>query len=142
MLRVVVDTNLWIRALLGGKITIPVLEAWRDDKFAVIASQHLIDELDNVWQRPRLQARISSQDARLLIEQLRFRAEMVVPTTIPPRCRDPRDHPVLAAAIDGHADAIVTGDADLRADDELRAQMLQYGVELCGVGTLLEQVQS
>jgi putative PIN family toxin of toxin-antitoxin system len=95
-----------------------------------------------VWQRPRLQARISSQDARLLIEQLRFRAEMVVPTTIPPRCRDPRDHPVLAAAIDGHADAIVTGDADLRADDELRAQMLQYGVELWGVGTLLEQVQS
>ena len=141
MLRVVIDTNLWIRALLGGKITIPVLEAWRTHKFTVIASQHLIGELDNVWQRPRLRRRISSQDARLLIEQLRFRAEMVVPTTVPPRCRDPKDHPVLAAAIDGHADAIVTGDADLRADDELRHQMQQYGVALWGVDTLLERVQ-
>jgi putative PIN family toxin of toxin-antitoxin system len=141
VLSVVIDTNLWIRALLGGKITIPVLEAWRNHKFAVITSQHLIDELDTVWQRPRLRRRISSRDARLLIEQLRFRAEMVVPTTVPPRCRDPKDHPVLAAAIDGHADAIVTGDADLRADDELRIQMQQYGVALWGVDTLLERVQ-
>ena len=140
MLRVVIDKNLWIRALLGGTITIPVLEAWRDHKFTVITSQHLLAELDNVWQRPRLQQRIRNQDARLLIEQLRFRAEMVAPTTVPPRCRDPKDHPVLAAAIDGHADAIVTGDADLRADDELRIQMQQYGVALWGVDTLLERV--
>ena len=83
MPRVVIDTNLWIRALLGGQITIPVLEAWRDQKFDVIASQHLIDELDAVWQRPGLQRRIRSQDARLLIEQLRFRAEIIVPTTVP-----------------------------------------------------------
>jgi putative PIN family toxin of toxin-antitoxin system len=116
------------------------LEAWRDDKFTVIASQHLIDELDAVWQRPRLRQRIDAQDAALLIEQLRFRAEMVVPTTVPPRCRDPKDHPVLAAAIDGNADAIVTGDADLRADDELRAQMQQHGVALWGVNRLLEQI--
>jgi putative PIN family toxin of toxin-antitoxin system len=127
---------------LGGKTTLPVLEAWRDRKFTVVASQHLIGELDNVWQRPRLRRRIRSRDAQLLIEQLRFRAEMIVPTTVPPRCRDPKDHPVLAAAIDGHADAIVTGDADLRADDELRAQMQQHGVALWGVDTLLEHLQS
>lgn len=127
MLRVVIDTNLWIRVLLGGEITLPVLEAWRNRKFTVIASQHLIDELDAVWQRPRLRRRI--------------RSELVVPTTVPPRCRDPKDHPVLAAAIDGRADAIISGDADLRADDELRAQMQQYGVALWGVDTLLEHVQ-
>ena len=79
MLRVVIDTNLWIRALLGGKLTIPVLEAWRDKRFTVIVSQHLIDELDNVWQRPRLRRRIDAQDAILLIEQLRFRTEMIAP---------------------------------------------------------------
>ena len=77
-----------------------------------------------------------------MIEQLRFRTEVVVPTTVPPRCRDPKDHPVLAAAIDGHADAIVTGDADLRADDDLRAQVRQYGIELCGIESLLEQIQT
>jgi putative PIN family toxin of toxin-antitoxin system len=141
MLRVVVDTNLWIRALLGGQVTLPVLEAWRADKFTVVASQHLLDELDNVWQRPRLRQRINAEDAELLLEQLHFRSEMVVPTTVPPRCRDPKDHPVLAAAIAGQADAIVTGDADLRADDELRAQMEQYGVALWGVDSLLERIR-
>jgi len=62
---------------------------------------------------------------------------MVVPTTVPPRCRDVKDHPVLATAIDGQADAIVSGDADLRADDRLRAEMANYGVELWGIDSLL-----
>lgn len=140
MLRVVIDTNLWIRALLGGQVTLPILEAWREGEFAVVASQHLIDELDEVWQRPRLRERIKAADAELLLEQLRWRGEMVEPTTIPPRCRDPKDHPVLAAAIDGQADDIVTGDADLRADDELRTMMEQYGVAPWGVESLLEQI--
>jgi uncharacterized protein len=73
-----------------------------------------------------------------LYRQMRSRAEIVELKTIPPRCRDPKDHPVLATAIDGKANAIVTGDDDLRADDELRTLMIAYGVELWGVQTLLE----
>jgi predicted nucleic acid-binding protein len=46
----------------------------------------------------------------------------------------------LATAIDGQADAIVTGDDDLRADEELRAAMKQYGIELWGVDGLLKRV--
>jgi predicted nucleic acid-binding protein len=34
MLRVVVDTNLWIRVLLRGPKSFPLLEAWRDHRFA------------------------------------------------------------------------------------------------------------
>jgi len=103
-------------------------------------SQALLDELDEVWRRPRLQQRIESEDAERLLEQLRFRGEMVELATVPPRCRDPKDHPVLATAIDGRADAIATGDADLRADDELRSAMGQYGVALWGVDTLFERI--
>jgi predicted nucleic acid-binding protein len=65
---------------------------------------------------------------------------MIEITTVPPRCRDPKDHPVLATAIDGQADAIVTGDADLRADPELRNAMAAYGIALWGIDTLLEQI--
>jgi putative PIN family toxin of toxin-antitoxin system len=141
MLRVVIDTNLWIRALLGGRVTLPILEAWRAGRFTAVVSQHLVDELSDVWQRPRLRERIKAADAERLLEQLRWRGEMVEPTSIPPRCRDPKDHPVLAAAIDGQVDAIVTGDADLRADDELRTIMEQHGVALWGVDTLLEHIR-
>ena len=139
-LRIVVDTNLWIRALLGGQVTLPILTAWQAGKFAVVVSQPLIDELGDVWQRPRLRARINPEDAERLLEQLRLRSDWVELTTVPPRCRDPKDHPVLATAIDGHADAIISGDADLRADDELRTAMGQYGVALWGVDGLLERI--
>ena len=142
MLRIVVDTNLWIRALLGGPITLPILEAWYARRFMVIVSQALIDELNNVWQRPRLRRRIEAEDAERLLEQLYLRGEMVELTTIPPRCRDPQDHPVLATAIDGYADAIVTGDDDLRADEELRTAMEKYKVALWGVDSLLEHIDT
>lgn len=139
-LRIVVDTNLWIRALLGGRVTLPLLEAWYTSRFTVVVSQALVDELDQVWRRPRLRERIDAEDAERLLEQLRFRGELVELATVPPRCRDPMDHPVLATAIDGRAEAIVTGDADLRADDELRSAMAQHGVALWGVDTLFERI--
>jgi uncharacterized protein len=57
--------------------------------------------------------------------------------TVLPNCRDPKDLPVLATAIDGKAAAIVSGDDDLRADDELRTTMATYGIQLLGVESFL-----
>lgn len=142
MNRIVIDTNIWIRVLLAGRVTLPVLEVWQAGKFQVVISQPLLEELDRVWQRPRLRKRINPEHAERLLEQLRWRGIMVVPTSIPPQCRDPKDHPVLATAIDGQANAIVSGDADLRADDGLRAQMAKYGVELWGIENLLSSLSA
>jgi uncharacterized protein len=139
--RIVVDTNLWIRALLGGPATLPLLEAWRAGKFLVLISQPLLDELETVSQRPRLRKNIDPVQAKALVEQLYWRGQWVEAAAVPPRCRDPKDHPVLATAISGHADAIVSGDGDLRADDELRRQMLEHGVEIWGVTTLLAKLR-
>jgi uncharacterized protein len=139
-LRIVVDTNLWIRALLSGPATLPVLEAWRADRFLVLVSDPLLDELEEVSRRPRLSRSMDPEQARDLLEQLRWRGEWVEATAIPPRCRDPKDNPVLATAISGRADAIVSGDGDLRADDELREKMLAYGVKIWGVTTLLAEL--
>ena len=65
---------------------------------------------------------------------------MVAALTVPPCCRDPCDHPALTAVIDGHADAIVTGNADLPVDDGLRRAMQRNGVALWGVGSLPEDL--
>jgi predicted nucleic acid-binding protein len=43
-LRVVIDTNIWIRILLRGRVTLPILEAFNADKFQLIMSQVLLDE--------------------------------------------------------------------------------------------------
>ena len=39
-------------------------------------------------------------------------------------------------------DAIVTGDDDLRADNELRAAMAGHGMQLWGVQSLLEAIEN
>jgi putative PIN family toxin of toxin-antitoxin system len=139
--RIVVDTNLWIRALLGGPATLPVLEAWRAGKFLVLISQPLLDELETVAQRPRLSRSIDPAQAKALLEQLRWRGQWVDAKAVPPRCRDPKDHPILATAISGHADAIISGDGDLRADDDLRQKMLEHGVKIWGVSALLAELR-
>jgi len=46
--------------------------------------------------------------------------------------------PVLATAIDGKANIIVSGDDDLRADDDLRKAMDQYSIQLLGVNSFLK----
>jgi len=81
--RIVVDTNLWIRALLGGSITLPVLEAWRAGEFLVLISEPLLKELETVAQRPRLRRSISRAQAKELLEQLRWRGQWVEATAVP-----------------------------------------------------------
>lgn len=142
VLRIVVDTNIWVRALLGGPFSVPVLQALYSDQFILIISEPLLSELREVIQRPRLKKAINDIDLQELLEQVEWRGEFVNLVTIPPRCRDPKDHPVLATAIDGQADAIVTGDDDLRADDELREAMSTYGVQLWGVRALDEALNN
>ncbi len=66
--RIVVDTNLWIRALLGGPRSLPLLEAWRAGKFLVLISRPLLDELESVAQRPRLRPRLEAAQAETLLE--------------------------------------------------------------------------
>jgi uncharacterized protein len=142
MLRIVIDTNIWIRILLRGRFPLSILEAWQNNEFQLITSEPLLDEYKNVWQRPRLRKQVNPAQAEKLYRQMRLRPEIVELNTIPPRCRDPKDHPVLATAIDGQANGIVTGDDDLRADDELRDAMAGYGVQLWGVQSFLHALEN
>jgi uncharacterized protein len=139
-LRLVIDTNIWIRVLLKGRVTLPILTAFNEEKFQVVMSQPLLDELHQVWKRPRLRARIDAEQAIRLERQLQGRGIWVEVTTVPPNCRDPKDLPVLATAIDGQATVIVSGDDDLRADEDFRRSMADYGIDLLGVNSFLERL--
>lgn len=121
---------------MGGPNSLFLLQAWQLRQYIPIVSDDLLNELQEVSRRPRLRSRVHQEDVALLIGELRQFGMFIAPITVPPMCRDPKDHPVLAAAIDGHADAVVTGDADLRADSHLREEMAKYGVALWGIETL------
>jgi len=140
-LRVVIDTNIWIRILLRGRVTLPILEAFNADKFQLVMSQVLLDEFHEVWNRPRLTKNIDLNQAIRLEYQLQNRSIWIEAKTIPPHCRDPKDLPVLATAIDGKAKIIVSGDNDLRADEVLRKSMDLYSIELLGVNSFLKYLE-
>jgi putative PIN family toxin of toxin-antitoxin system len=133
-LRVVVDTNVWVSGLIvpdgpPGR----VLRALRDRRFELVASWHVAEELADVLRRPRLQRyEIEQQDIedvfRLLAPALPT-ADLDVPI------RDLDDAPVVAAALAGAADVIVTGDSDFHSDAALRTWLTDRGI---GVTTPVE----
>mgnify|MGYP001130456719 CR=1 FL=1 len=47
-LRVVIDTNLFVRGLLKGPVTLPLIQAWKEQRFQLVTSEKLIAELFEV----------------------------------------------------------------------------------------------
>ncbi|MBK9053019.1 MAG: putative toxin-antitoxin system toxin component, PIN family [Chloroflexi bacterium] len=89
MLRIVVDTNIWIRTPSWGT-SLPILLALREKKYGLVVSAPLLEELKEVTQRPRLKKRIDAFDVSELLDLLEWQGELVELHTIPPRCRDPK----------------------------------------------------
>ena len=115
-MRVVVDTNVLISALIrqqGGAGQ--VLRRVQDKRFTLIYTIPLLIELVEVLNRPTIYNKyhLQSDDIVALINLIRLRGELVSPHHQVDICRDPKDYHILEAAIDGQADTIVSGDADL-----------------------------
>lgn len=121
-MRVVVDTNVWVSGLiLPASPPGRVLVAIRDRRLVAIASWELAEEIVEVLRRPKL-ARygLTEGDISNLLELL---GPLLPRVEVDPPLRDPDDAPVVATAVAGMAEAIVTGDADL-LDDTARQRWL------------------
>jgi uncharacterized protein len=115
--RLVLDTNVLVAALVARGTCHELLEHCVR-QHTVISSQPLLDELHDVLERKFRQRPVDVRSA------LRLCAEMftlVMPAALdPPTCRDRDDDVVLATALAGARDAIVTGDQDLLVLDPFR----------------------
>ena len=143
MPRAVVDTNLFVRGLLRGPVTRPLLFAWSDGRFQLVTSENLLAELFQVLARPKFSQYFTADDVRELGDLIYERAEVVQTTTHVALCRDPKDNIFLDAAIAGRADYLVTGDNDLRGDRVLVKRMYnEHGVRIVGVPEFLAALVS
>lgn len=79
----------------------------------ILLSADLILELEDVLHRPKLQKYISPNRATAFVAYLASISHHKDVTSRVDVCRDGDDNRVLELALDGHADAIVTGDQDL-----------------------------
>lgn len=109
-MRAVLDTNVLVSALLFGGIPETVLRRGLEGGFVLISSATLLDELEDIITGRFAFAR---NRARLIRDELEAVVDLVEPDRLPAVSRDPDDDHVLAAAVAGLADAVVTGDKDL-----------------------------
>jgi putative PIN family toxin of toxin-antitoxin system len=118
MLRVVLDTNQFVSSVLVRQgMPAQVIDAWRRREFLLITSPSIIAEIRATLHYPRIRRKypITDEDVERLIALLEQDALVVpgetdVSSAIP---ADPTDDMVLACAIEGRADLIVSGDHHL-----------------------------
>ncbi len=114
-MRAVLDTNVFISFLLTrGETITRILDGWEDEAFTVLISPQLLAELRRVLEYPHLKARIKPAEARALLNLLETDALLVSGTysTIG-ATPDPKDDMIVACAVEGKADYIVSGDPHL-----------------------------
>jgi putative PIN family toxin of toxin-antitoxin system len=113
IIRVVLDTNVLISALLfKGELT-RMVGLWQRGKMIPIISKETFDELRTVLEYPKFS--LSRAEIKSLIEQeiLPFFEVVNVSKHVKGACRDPGDDKFISCAISANADYIVTGDKDL-----------------------------
>jgi uncharacterized protein len=115
-MRVVADTNTLVSGLLWSGKPRALIDAARTGAIQLLTSTVLLDELTAVLGRAKFQRRIQRVGTSVpeLLTVYRELAEEITPADIPPTIlTDPDDDAVLAAALGGQAELIVSGDSDL-----------------------------
>ena len=109
-MRIVLDTNVLIAAYATRGQCHEIMEHCLR-RHTVISSEVLLTELAEKLTK---KLRFSQGVAQELLTLLQLRLVIVDPMPLqPPACRDPDDDWVLATAITGECECIVTGDKDL-----------------------------
>lgn len=115
-MRIVIDTNVLLSALLWHGTPHTLFKQVRSGTVELVLSQTLLEEFSEVITRQKFAAIIqrTTRTPERILHELQALAEMVVAPPLPqPVCRDPDDDAVLACALAAQADLIVSGDADL-----------------------------
>ncbi len=108
--RCVIDTNVVISAVLKPESLPARVVAYAFGEGALLVSDALLGELRTRLARPKFDRYVSAADREQLVALLARRGTRTAVTTVVTDSPDPDDNAVLALALDGRADVIVTGD--------------------------------
>jgi len=109
-MRVVLDTNILFSALISPHGTPDrIYRAWRTARFEIVTSLVQLDEIRRASRYPKLQAVLQPAKVGTMLNNLQ-RAIVLERLTIEHEADDPDDAFLLAMALAGDADYLVTGD--------------------------------
>ena len=115
-MRVVLDTNVVISAtLIKGGNEDRILRAWQRGAFQLVVSRQILEEMGRVlfYERIRKFQWMDDADVVALLQILAAESVLVAGRLKVKASRDPADDKFLAAAVEGKAEYVVTGDKDL-----------------------------
>jgi len=130
---VVVDTNVWVSAVISpAGPPAKLRRAFLDGNFEALACSELIDEVLDVLQRPRIKDKYGILQTEIdeVGRVLKRFSTVVTPQPVAYGLRDPDDDYLLELAVAGAADVIVTGDGDLKGNDELPSFLADKGIDV------------
>jgi len=111
--RFVVDTNVFVSAI-ALLLSVPRKAVDKAlDHGVLLFSESTLTELAEVLSRSKFDRYSEIEERMLCLCQLRSTAELVPIIQLVRECRDPKDDKFLEVALNGKADLILTGDADL-----------------------------
>lgn len=110
-MRVVLDTNQLVSSLIRpGSVPDGIYRSWESGCFDPITSEWQLSELRRVSEYPKLGKYIRPNEVDVMIGGLRVAALVFDELPEIDFAPDPDDGPLLATALVGHADYLVTGD--------------------------------
>lgn len=114
--RVVVDTNIFISGLLWGGTPGRVLQALIEGRAVLLTSDEILNELERKLNHPKFSLRVAIHglSPKQVVNDIKNIAELVVPQPVSTDAvRDRKDIMILACAVGGKANSIISGDRDL-----------------------------
>lgn len=119
-MRVVLDTNGFVSALIAPRsIPAQLLHLAREGKFALVISPKIIQEIRRVLGYPKIAARlkkhqVSTDEVEVFLEKITQAAHLTPGILQVDAVQDdPADNDILACAVEGEADFIISGDHHL-----------------------------
>jgi hypothetical protein len=112
-LKVVLDTNILVSALLFRGELSRIVELWKNGKLVPFISKETFRELKDVLEYPKF--RLTKDEIRTIIEEeiLPFFEVVEVEDEVSGISNDPDDDKFISCAISASADVIVSGDKHL-----------------------------
>jgi uncharacterized protein len=110
-MRVVLDTGIFISAFLTTEgYPRKAVNLWLDKEFQLITSEWQLEEIKRVSQYDRLKERIAPQEIGFLINRLKRHAIVLKDIPNVDYSPDPDDNPIIATALVGEVQYLVSGD--------------------------------
>ena len=113
MLRVVIDANVWISAMLNPGKPLELIQKFRLKLFQVYYPEWLITELRKLPSRKKFKSKLTNEQVARFILLIKHKAILAKLDNVLTISRDPKDNPYLACAKATACDFLISGDRDL-----------------------------